>query len=138
MSGQRRLDGNLRRLEVACLTDHDAIGILPQKRPQDARKRQANGFVHRYLHNSFQIVFDGLFRGEQLRIDRVDLAQTGIKRRRLSRAGRAGRDKNAVWAMDHFDEKVVDVIGHAECFEVEIHNATVEHTQHEALAELRR
>ena len=90
------------------------------------------------MHNSFQIVFDRLFRGEQLRIDRVDLAQTGIKRRRLSRAGRAGRDKNAVWAMDHFDEKVVDVIGHAECFEVEIHNATVEHTQHETLAELRR
>ncbi len=40
--------------------------------------------------------------------------------------------------MDHFDERVVDVIWHTERFEIEIHNGTVEHAQHEALAELRR
>src|ERR1700730_1324368 len=29
MSRERRLNGNLRRLQVARLTDHDAVGILP-------------------------------------------------------------------------------------------------------------
>jgi hypothetical protein len=136
MPGQRCLNGNLRRFQIACLAHHDTIRVLPQERTQDPRKRQADGFVHGYLHNSFQIVFDRFFRGQQLRIDGVDLAQTRIKRGRLARTGRPGRDKDAVWAMDDLEKIIEDVIRHAQRFEIEIHNAAIEHAEHEALAKL--
>src|SRR5256885_10785885 len=45
------------------------------------------------FRSSFQVVLDRFFRGEQFGIDRVDLAQAGIKRRRFSGPGRAGGDK---------------------------------------------
>ena len=138
MSSQRGLDGDLRRLKVACLAHHDAIGILPQKRAQDTCKRQADRFVHGHLHDSFQIVFNRFLHGEQFRIDRVNLAQAGIKRRRFSRTGRPGRDENAVRAIDQFEEKIVDVIRHAERAEIEVHDRAIKHAQHEAFAKLGR
>ena len=138
MPGERRLNGDLRRLEIARFTHHDAVRILPQKCAEHSRKSQADRFVHRHLHDAFEIVFDRLFCGEQFRIDRVDLAQTGIKRRRFSGAGRPGHDENAVRTIDHFEQVIVDVIGHAERFEVEIDDAAIQHAQHDAFAKLRR
>src|SRR5437762_281493 len=137
MAGQRRLNGNLWRLEVTCLAHHDAIGILAQERAQGSRERQADGFVHRYLHDSFQIVFDRFFRSEQLRIDRIYLPQAGIKRGRLSRAGWSGRNENAVGTIDDFEKIIADVIGHAERLDIKIHSRAIEHTKHEALTKLR-
>jgi hypothetical protein len=99
--GQRRLDCNLRGLEIACLANHDAIRVLAQKRPQNTRKRQTDGIVHRHLYDPFQIVFDRLFCSQELRIDRIDLTQAGVKGRCLSRAGRSGRNEDAVWTLDH-------------------------------------
>jgi hypothetical protein len=81
--GERCLDRDLRRLEVASFTDHDAVGILPQERPQHARERETDRFVHRHLHDAFEVVLDRLLSREQLRVDRVDLAQAGVKRRRF-------------------------------------------------------
>ena len=138
MPGERRLNGDLRCLEIAGFADHDAVRVLAQKRAQDARKGQADGFVHRHLHDAFQIVFDRLFRGQEFGIDRVDLAQAGIKRRRFSGAGRAGDNEDAVRPLDHFEDVIVDVIGHAERFEIEIDGGAIEHAQDDAFAKLRR
>ena len=38
MPGERRLNRDLRCFEVARFTDHDSVGILPQKGAQDSRK----------------------------------------------------------------------------------------------------
>ena len=89
MAGERGLNGDLRRLEIARFTDHDAIGILSQKRAQHARKGQPDRFIHRHLHDAFEIVLDRFFRRQQFGIDGVDLAQTGIERGRFSGTGRA-------------------------------------------------
>ena len=35
---ERRLDGDRRRLAVADFADEDDVGVLPQERPQDARR----------------------------------------------------------------------------------------------------
>ena len=98
---QRRLDCNLCGLEIACLADHDAVRVLTQKRPQDTRKRQADSIVYRHLYDPFQIVFDRLFCSQELRINRIDLTQAGVKSRCLSRASRSGRNEDAVRTLDH-------------------------------------
>jgi hypothetical protein len=136
MTGKRRLDGDLRRLKVAGLAYHDPIGVLAQERPQGSRKRQTDTVVHRHLHDAFQVVFDGLLCGNQLRIDCVDLPQAGIQRGCFSGAGWSGRDKDPVRPLDHFEQKIVNVIRHPERFEVEIDDAAIKHSQHQALSEL--
>ena len=138
MARERGLNGDLCRLEIARLPDHDAVGVLPQKCAQDARERETDRFVHRHLHDPFEIVLDRLLRGEQFGIDRVDLAQTGIKRRRFSRTGRAGRDENSIRPLDDFENVIVDVVGHAQHLQIQIDCGAIEHAQNQALAELRR
>ena len=118
MSGQRRLNGDLRRLQVACFAHHDAVRVLAQKRTQGTGKGQTDSFVYWHLHDPLQIVFDGFLHGQQLRIDSVDLSQTGIERCRFSRTSRSGCNKNAVWTLDHFQQKIVDVIRHPQRFEL--------------------
>ena len=49
-----------------------------------------------------------------------------------------GDDENAVRPIDDLEDVIVDVIGHAERFEVEIHGRAIEHAQHDAFAKLRR
>ena len=66
MARERCLNRNLGRLEIARLTNHDAIRILTQEVPQHARKGQADRFVDRHLHDAFQIVFDRFLRSDQL------------------------------------------------------------------------
>ena len=90
------------------------------------------------MHDPFQIVFNRFLRSEQLRIDRINLAQTGIKRRRFPRTGRPGRDENAVRAIDHFEQKIVAVLRLPERPEIEVHNRAIKHAQHEAFAKLSR
>ena len=62
--GKRSLNGDLRRLEIARFADHNPVGILPEKSAQGPSKGQADCLVDRHLHDSFEIVFDRLFRGE--------------------------------------------------------------------------
>ena len=61
MPGQRRLNRDLRCLEIACFADHDAVRVLPQKRAKGPRKSQANRIIHRHLDDAFEIVFDWFF-----------------------------------------------------------------------------
>ncbi len=52
MTGERRLNGNLRGLKVSCLAYHNTIRVLAQERPQGSRKGQTDTFVHRQLHDA--------------------------------------------------------------------------------------
>ena len=135
---ERRLNGNLRRLQITRFSNHDAIRILPQEVAQNSSKGQADAFIHRHLHDSLQIVLNGLLGSDQLRINRVDLAQTGVKRRRLSGPRRPCGDKNSVRTLDHFQQEIVDVIRHSQRFEIQIDDAAIEHAEHQAFAKLRR
>src|SRR4030095_3515332 len=76
MSRERCLDGNLCRLKIACFANHDAVWVLAQKVPQNACESQLDRFIYRHLHDPFQIVFHRFLPSDELRIDRVDLAQT--------------------------------------------------------------
>ena len=74
MTGERSLNCDLGGLEIARFANHDPIRILPKKSAQYPRKSQPDGFVHRHLNDSLEIVFDRLFCSEKLGIDAVDIA----------------------------------------------------------------
>ena len=68
----------------------------------------------------------------------VQLAQGGVERGRLTGAGRAGDDHDAVGLVDELADDVEVVLAHAELVEVEADVAAVEHAHDDALAEHRR
>src|SRR5262249_5333193 len=138
MPGERCLNRNLSRFEITCLADHDSVGVLAEKCAQDAREGETDPFVHRDLNYSLQVVLDRLFRCQQLGIEGVYFAQTGIKRRGFSRAGRARGYEDSIWPVDQFEQVIVDVIRHPEHLEIEIDGCAIEHAQDYAFAELSR
>ena len=75
VTGERGLDGDLRRLQIAHFADHDAVRVLPQEGAEDAGEGQADRFVHRHLHDAVEVVLDRFLGGQQLGVDRVDLSQ---------------------------------------------------------------
>ena len=66
VTGERRLDRDLRRLRIADFPDHDLVGIVPQYRAQAARERQTLLFVDRNLQDPRQLIFDRVFDRDDL------------------------------------------------------------------------
>src|SRR3977135_709839 len=69
--GERRLDGDLRRLRIADLAHHDLVRVVPQNRAQPACEGEALLLVHGYLQHPRQLVLDRVF-------DRDDLVASGL------------------------------------------------------------
>ena len=74
MAGQRGLDRDLRRLEIAHFADHDDVGVLAQDGAQHMREGQADLRLHLDLVDAFELVFDRIFDGEELALGRVEAA----------------------------------------------------------------
>ena len=66
VTGQRRLDGDLRRLGVADLAHHDLVGVVAEDRSQAASKRQALLLVDRNLRDAAQLILDRVFDRDDL------------------------------------------------------------------------
>ncbi len=64
--GQRGLDGDFGRFQVADLADQDLVGILPQNGPQALGERVADRGVDRHLHDAVDVVLDRVFGRDQL------------------------------------------------------------------------
>src|SRR4029077_4373410 len=131
------VDGNLRGLEVAHFTNHDDVGVLAQERAQGLAERQAHALVDGDLHDAFDVIFDGVLGGQQLRVDGIDAAQARVKGRRFAAAGRARDDHDAVGAQNGFGGEIVDELGQAEGFDFEVDRGAVQNAEHDGFAELR-
>ena len=77
VAGQRGLDGDLGRLQVADFADQDDVGVVPQDGPQARGEGQADLAVDLDLVDAVQVVLDRV-------LDRQDLDLAA----RRSRAGR--------------------------------------------------
>ena len=101
VAGERGADGDLRRVEVADLADHDDVGILPEHVAQGAGEGQADLRAHLHLVDAGHLVLDRVLDRDDAQVGRVDLAQEGVERGRLARAGRAGDEDDAVRVVEH-------------------------------------
>ena len=66
VSGERGVDGDLRRFGVADFAHHDLVGIVTQNRAQAAGEGQALLLVHRNLGDAANLVLDRVFDGDEL------------------------------------------------------------------------
>src|SRR5208283_3985275 len=60
MSGQRRLNGYLRRFLIPDFPDHDYIGVVAQDRTQGSRKGQPDFAFYLNLINALKLIFYGV------------------------------------------------------------------------------
>ncbi len=71
VAGQRGLDGDVGGFQVADLADEDDVGVLPQEGTQAAGEGQTDVGVDLALDQAVEVVFDGVFGGEDLHIGRI-------------------------------------------------------------------
>src|SRR6185369_11009003 len=90
VAGERRLDGDLRRLRIADLAYHDLVGIVAQDRAQAAREGEALLLVHRNLQHPGKLVFDRVLDGDDLVLGAIDLGERRVEGGGLAAAGGPG------------------------------------------------
>src|SRR5690606_8976410 len=111
---ESRLDGNLRRLGVPDLADHDLVRIVPENRAQTAGEGQPLLFVDRDLGDAPELVLDRILDGNDLVLDGLDLRQRRVEGRRLSGAGRTSDEHHAIRLPNVLPEPSQLLLGKAE------------------------
>ena len=119
MSGQRRLDRHVGRLEVADLADKDDVRVLADNAAQARSEREADLRPDLYLADPGHLVFNGIFDGDDVLVRRINPLQSGVERRRFARPRGAGYKDNAVGTLDETANKRIVVGIHTEFFEAE-------------------
>src|SRR5208282_5825543 len=100
VAGEGGVDGDLRGFLVADFADHDFVGVVTQDRTQPAGKREAFLFVYRNLGDAADLIFDGVFDGDDFIFVVLDFVDGGVERRRFAGAGGAGDEDHAVGFLD--------------------------------------
>ena len=95
VAGQRRLDRDLRRLEVADFADQDDVRVLAQERAQRRGEVQADVLADLHLVDADQVELDRVLRGHDVGFRRVDLGDRRVERVGLAAAGRPGDQHHA-------------------------------------------
>ena len=139
VAGERGVDGDLGGLLVADFADHDLVGIVAQNGTQAAREGQAFLFVHRNLRDSLELIFDGIFDGDDFVFVVLDFAERGVEGGRFAGTGGAGDEHHPVGFGDiaaEFREIVFAEADHVEreFGELLAHRLLIEHAKHGVFA----
>src|SRR6267378_774358 len=135
VAGERGPNADLRRLEVARLTDQDDVGVLPEERAKRGGERTADPLVDLDLVHALQVVLDRILGGHDVHVRRVDRVNPRIERRRLAGAGRSSDQDHAVGLVDRGVELIEGPLVEAELGHVELQRVLVEDTEDRLLAE---
>src|SRR5712692_9332847 len=143
VTGECRLDGDLRGLVIADFAHHDLVGIVAQDGAQPAGKRQAFFLIDRDLRDPADLIFDRVFNRNDFVFVVLDLIYRRIKGSRFAAARRPGDEHHTVRFFDVAAEAAqVEVVKahHVECELAELfaHRLFVEHAEHGIFAVDRR
>ena len=72
MACERRLDGDLRRLQIPDLADHDDVRVLAQDRAQRVGKIEPDRRLHLDLVDAGKLIFNGVLHREELAVRAVE------------------------------------------------------------------
>jgi hypothetical protein len=96
MSGKGGLNGDLRGFLVADFADHDFVGVVAKDGTQAASKGEALFLVDRNLGDALELVFDGIFDGDDFVFVAFDFVDGGVESGGFAGAGGAGDEDHAV------------------------------------------
>src|SRR5271170_6109542 len=96
VAGERGVDGDLRGFLVANFADHDFIGVVTQDGAQAAGKGEAFLFVDGNLGDAADLIFDGIFDGDDFVFVVFDFVDGGVERGGFAGAGGSSDQDHAV------------------------------------------
>ena len=134
VASQGSLDGDLGRLVVADLADHDDVRVLADDGAQAVGEGQPDLGPDLDLADALDLVLDRVLNGQDISGRRPDLLKRGIKRGGFARAGRPGRQDDAVRDADHPSEPLQSVRAHPQLFQAEHRCPFVQDTHDSPLA----
>src|SRR5664279_5232981 len=91
--------------------------------------------MHRHLRDAGELVFDGILHRNDLLGSRLAPLQRCVERGGLPRPRGAGNEQHAVWPVRELRDSLERFRIHAQLIETHRPAATVEKTEHDALAE---
>src|SRR5215475_12147951 len=100
MTSERGLDGDLSRLNVTNLTDHDDIRVLAKDRPQPRGKGQLNLRIHLHLPNAPQLILNGVFDGNDIFVTGVNPTECSVQRGCLAGTGGSSHQHDTMTLQD--------------------------------------
>src|SRR5579871_3357259 len=134
VAGLGRLAGDLGRLLIADLADHDHVGVLPQDAAQLRGEGLARLDVDLDLRHVGHLALDRVLDGDDVLLKAVDLVEAGIQRGALAGAGGAADDEHAVRLGDDLVDLLVHALAHADLGQAHDLLAAVEDTHDQLLA----
>src|ERR1041385_2062945 len=110
MAGQRGVNRDSRRFQVANFPNHYHVRRLAEDRAQCRRESEPDRFIDLHLVNARQQIFYGVLDRDDLAVRPAYEMQAGIKGCRLAGTGGPGNEQYAVWQTDQLLESLL-VIG---------------------------
>ena len=135
MTGERCLDGDLRRLQVTHFANQDDVRILTKEAAQEPGEGEVLIHIHLALNQAFDVIFHRIFGGENLGLNVIQLIERGVQRGGLAGTGWTSDDDNAVRLIDERAQFLKVIITQADAVERELNVGAVQYTQHHALTE---
>ena len=134
VAGERGLDGDFHRLQVANLTHQDHVGVLANDVAQPGGEGEADLRLDRDLVHALQLVLHWILDRDDLALGRVDLVERAIQGRRLAGAGRSGDQNDAVRPQDELLEMPERLGREAQTVQGQEHRGAIEQPHHDGLA----
>src|SRR5690606_8608822 len=134
VTGERRLDGDLRRLEIADLADEDHVRVLAEEGAQRRSEGQADLRLARDLVDPLHLVLDRVLGPQDRQGGVVALVPRGVGRGRLAGGGGGGDQRDPVRAVDELADDLALGGFEADLREAQQDVALVGQTHHAALA----
>ena len=132
--GEGRLDGDLCRLQVADLADHDDVGVLADDVAQGAGEGEPDLGLHLDLVDPADLVFHRVFHGDDLLVGRVDPVESPVEGGGLAASRGPRHEQDPVGLVDELLEDRKGCWGKAQAVQVDHDPLAVENTHDHALA----
>ena len=84
VSCQRRLNRDFGDFLITDFTDQNDVRRLTKHRPEDLRESQSDVLANLALIDSFELIFDGIFSGDDLLVGAVEDVERRVQRCRLA------------------------------------------------------
>ena len=134
MPGLRRLDGDLGRLQVANLADHDHVRVLAQEGAQRLGEVHALARIDVDLVDAFQVDLHRVFGSGDVDVGGVEDVQAGVQGDRLARAGGPGDQDHALRLLERSQVEFLLVPLVAQGVDAHLRARGVEDPHHDLLA----
>ena len=133
VAGLGGANGNFGRLKVTNLADEHNVRVVPQDRAQAAGKGQADLLADLDLHGAFELIFDGVFKRDDLAPFVVGLSQRGVEGSGLAAASGAGQQHEALRQLRQLSQDRFLIRLHAELTKVKVEALAAKNAQTDRL-----